>query len=206
MFRIQCESVHSCSSVNSDFTFLDLDVTLRVPSLRVEYSQHKPVIPLCASSAHSPAVHASWPGSVSNRASNLSDAPAQAREILLSRYRHANAHIDVVSRFRNWQPQPSAGPQVLTTGAQFVFVMRYHPSFRHAFHKALGLVPLPAYYQMSIKPAWKNALPTVAGSIASHNDDLCRREFGKEGSACVLSNTSTESRHKFMLPYLLHHQ
>ena len=83
-------------------------------------------------------------------------------------------------------------------------VLRYHPVFKHALCKALQLVPFPRIYGVTIRPAWSNALPSVAGSIESSNLKLCQRVFGEEGAACVhLTNTSAASRHRFTFEQLL---
>ena len=88
--------------------------------------------------------------------------------------------------------------------SSFAFVLRYHPVFRIAFAKALALVPFPRTYGILIRPAWSNALPSIAGSVESANNDLCRRVFGLVGSACVFpfNNTSAVSRHNFTLQRL----
>ena len=67
VFVVKCESMHSVCAQSSNFSFLDLDIVLVVPVVSIESSQHRPVIPLCAESAHSPAVHRSWPGAVCKR-------------------------------------------------------------------------------------------------------------------------------------------
>ena len=63
VFRVKVESVHS---VPSDFVFLDLSAQFVAPRVRILASQSKPVIPLCASSAHNPGVHKSWPMAVAS--------------------------------------------------------------------------------------------------------------------------------------------
>jgi hypothetical protein len=189
----------------ADFVFLDLAISLDCPTLRVEYAQTKQVIPLCASSAHSPSVHKSWPGAVCSRASRLSDSPSSALKVLSDRYREANAHPETLQRIMMGCVRSLVVPRpVHSREASVVFVLRYHPVFRRAFYRALSLVPFPEYYGLQIMPAWRNALPSVGGSIESANNILCKRAYGKEGALCVsLANTSLEQLHSFLSSNLL---
>ena len=206
VFRVLCESVHSTDEQSCMFTFLDLDIKLCTPSVIIECSQHKAVIPLCADSAHSLAVHRSWPGAVCNRTVALSDSGSQALQLLRFRYRQANAHPDVLRRFEDWQPgEIQQQTRLHFKGRHIIMVLRYHPVIRCAFCRALRLVPFPSDYGVTVQPAWSNDLPSVAGVVESSNSKLCQRVFGKEGSACVrLNNTSAESRHTFTFRSLLH--
>ena len=78
-----------------------------------------------------------------------------------------------------------------------VFVLRYHPAFASAFKRALATVPYPNT-DLSIMPAWSNALPSSAGILESLNRKLCHRVYGVAGAACVNHiNVSNVAWHKF---------
>ena len=199
VFIVTCESVNS---VGKTFTYLDLDIHVTVPNLTCNAAQHKVVIPLCPSSAHTSSVHRSWPGAVCNRVYTLSDEKTKALQTWQQRYIAANAHPNIVAMIRSWEPKTK--PAKLSLSIEYAsnatFVLRYHPSFKQAFSRALHIVPVPKELRLKVMPAWKNSMPSLCGIVDKTNRVLCSRDNEmREGTMCV----STQSLHKYTLGILL---
>lgn len=84
--------VEDIASVGACLTFLDLDIEVAVPRVKVMAAQSKPITPLCASSAHVAHVHKSWPRAVATRVLTLSGNNVNSLETLSSRYRGKGVH------------------------------------------------------------------------------------------------------------------
>ena len=157
-------------SPGKDLVFLDLAIQVRVPRFAVAASQVKPVIPLCPSSAHNPEVHRGWPLSVSTRIHTLSKRDDIAcLDVLYNRYLMANSHPFTCALFkcaqnRLFEPRVSKLPD----DRKFCpFVLRFHPAFHEAFKRAVWLVPPPPELNIRVGVAWRNALPSIAGSVSA---------------------------------------
>ena len=201
VFIVKCESVHS---VGSQLQFLDLDIVVSAPTLSIQAAQNKPITALCPSSAHASFVHMSWPSAVCTRACRLSDDAVEAHSTLCKRYQEANAHPGTLALFRRWAPKlsqsydssllkcssDSKSPSEL---ASSIFVMRYHPVFRQAFYSALRVVPPPPELQLSVMPAWRNALPSLQNVVETHSKELCRESEKRVGALCVSTHKSLHS-------------
>ena len=149
---------------------------IQTPRLAVEAAQSKPVIPLCRSSAHSYAVHSSWPSSVYNRVWRLSHNKDLALRTLHARYVAADSHHVVLNQIANWSHRPkSVCNKVSARMTRVPIVLRFHPAFRRAFFQTLSEVPIPKELNLEILVAWKNSLPSLGGLLDRHNSHLCGR-------------------------------
>jgi hypothetical protein len=162
------------NSVSAQFTFLDLDIFVKVPELAIQASQVKHLTPLCATSAHSSGVHVSWPVAVCRRVCSLSDDPEAAQKLLHRRYVDANAHPDICRAILEWMPRGVNASAHDLNMKRAVFVLRYHPVFAAAFRTALRKVPPPPELELRLMAAWSNSLPSIASFINRGNHDMCR--------------------------------
>lgn len=182
-FRVVCESVNS---VGKQLTFLDLSVRVLVTFCCVSASQHKPVTPLCPTSAHFPSVHKSWPNSVSRRVHILSGGDWSEHKLLCSRYQLACAHPYTLKLFETWtdlQPARSIAP-VLEGPALVPFVLRYHPCTRWALWRTMQLVPVPQELNIVLRPSWRNALPSLQALIRRATHQSCIRDSEFREGCC----------------------
>lgn len=203
--------VESVASLGRSLCYLDLTIVINDPTLGIEATQEKPVTPLCPTSCHASNVHKSWPNAVTYRVVNLSDSKENALALLLQRYIAANAHQYTISllQHRNRGQKP---PNDAALNRLMPIVLRYHPTFACAFQRALRIAPPPPDLELRIVPAFKNALPSLAGIVEKHNSKLCKGIFEKwEGSLCVspssvcprFSNTSRDNIRGFTLTRIL---
>ena len=104
----------------------------------------RPITPLCPTSAHLPAIHSSWPNGVAGRVHVLSGGSNASLVKLQTRYAEAGTHPFTMSILYNWNAgDRSHGRLVPPKANKMPFVLRYHPLFRHAFNRAIALVPPP---------------------------------------------------------------
>jgi hypothetical protein len=185
-YVVVCESVHSVGQMPC--IFLDLLITVARPRLHIVASQHKPITPLCPSSAHLPSIHKTWPRGVAKRIFTISGGERSSIDLLESRYQKAGAHPLTVHTIRNWQPNvPSSSRDLVSKNSRMIFILRYHPVFRHAFWQTSKLVVPPAELQTCLFASWKNALPSLKGIVqASTLKSLRKTEIGSREGSCFL--------------------
>lgn len=180
-YVVVCESVHSVGQ--EPCSFLDLEIVVQVPSLYIQASQHKPITPLCPTSAHQPAIHKSWPKSVAYRVHTLSGVNPQAVSTLIDRYKHAGSHRSTIKVLRSWQSVSGSRLEPMQK-LKLPFVLRYHPLFKFAFNKAIKLVPPPVDFNLHVFAGWKNALPSLSGMAQSAALRSLKRDLGSREGFC----------------------
>jgi len=151
-------------------------------------AQHKPVTPLCATSAHNPSVHKSWPKAVARRIQSLSSGNSSALTQLRDRYLRKCIHPYTLGRLNSYVENPSSctgrvqhghEPQ---NGSQIIpFVCRYHPLFKWAVSRTLTLVPPPSELRVKFRASWRNSLPSMRGIVAKARQKSCKRVLEREG-------------------------
>jgi len=218
-YVVVCESVHSVGqerdpvgpnqggqTSNGSCSFLDLQIDVVVPQMQVIASQHKPLTPLCPSSAHIQSIHLSWPKAVANRVYTLSGSSPVAVQKLIHRYKSAGAHPLTLKVLNNWHPSPpDSRSQPAQQGARMPFVFRYHPLFRHAFYRTMTLVPPPPELGLKIFSGWRNALPSLNGIVQSAALNSLKRDSGSREGVCFLfrfPNLQTNMLREFNITHM----
>ena len=96
VFKYTCAGVYSTAQQGS-FTFLDLEIHVVHPQLKIGVSQCKPLVPLSPCSAHHLIVHTSWPKVVANRTYIFSGRDPSQLAILSERLRNL-MHVRTTSQ------------------------------------------------------------------------------------------------------------
>ena len=179
VFRVVIEAVHS---QGAQFVFLDLFISLVPPQVIIVAAQHKPLRPLCPTSAHAPAIHRAWPGGVAHRVFTLSNRDPSALSTLIRRYREVGTHPFTLRNLECWALRATSRQSQSSSALIVPFVIRFHPTVQWAFSRALALVPPPSELNVTIFPAWRNALPSLMGKVQRSNWNSCFEGFGcREG-------------------------
>ena len=188
VFQYKVVQISSTKVSNLDLTIEVIDSNIVIyPTLE------KIPWPLSAHSAHVKHVHSAWPSAVRHRLFTLcDDGKLEAcKAKLVSLYDSAGADHSVLAKLRADPPRRlqrdgMAGSNMISC------VLRYHPIFVAAFRKAMRLVPLPSSIPFTIRPSWRNALPSMNNLVAKHNDAKGRGTFVREG-ASLLSSSAPHS-------------
>jgi len=173
--------VEDIASVGKTFDYLDLSVVVLLPSLVLSASQHKPVTPLCATSAHNVSIHASWPRAVAKRVYTLSCGDAGALRVLSNRYRQKATHPYTQAQFDTFSQFPSSlvsqplkkNGSLESNQVRIPLVLRYHPLYKWVFHRALQIAPPPQEHGIVLRASWKNALRSMSGTVQKVSKETC---------------------------------
>ena len=195
VFKYTCAGVYSTAQQGS-FTFLDLEIHVVHPQLKIGVSQCKPLVPLSPCSAHHLIVHTSWPKVVANRTYILSGRDPSQLAILSERLRNACAHNFTVAQLKHWRPKNgmSGGSSQPDERMLAPLVLRFHPLFAQAFSATAAKVPVPSDINVIVMPSWKNSLPCLASVLSKHsNKKSCRDKCNREGVCFLFSSSSSSS-------------
>jgi len=174
-------------------SILDLEISIVHNYLIVNPSFEKRPSPLCPTSAHAPHVHTSWPSGLASRAVSLSDSKEEALRRLNLQYSNIPCDPLIVDRLSLRASNKQIGSLASSQVQVATCVLKYHPLLRHAVTAALKAVTIPPTLGISVRVAWKNALPSVSSIIARHNIRQANHKKGKEGGKSVCENQHKHS-------------
>jgi hypothetical protein len=123
------------------------------------------------------------------RVFELSSGSPHAIPLLCNRYQAACTHPQTISLLKSWQSSAHSKP-IQPDCMQVPVVMRYHPSFRTAFNRALKFVPPPCELRIRVFAAWSNALPSLAGVVQQSSLESCKRDSERREGVSFLSRGS----------------
>lgn len=208
--------IEGIASVGKSLEYLDLSICVQVPRLQVCASQHKPITPLCATSAHAPSIHSSWPKAVAKRVLSLSGGDIGALSTLSNRYRSKATHIYTQNQFDRFVQDPSlltmkkqTCSSLESNQVHFVpLVLRFHPLFQWVVKQTLARVPPPPEFNIELRVSWKNAMKSMAGVVQKASQSSCKRAYGREGRCFLFGkstgqNLSINDLHEFQVRHVM---
>ena len=158
--------------VNNTVTFLDLKLWFSANRMVVApvFKSTAHTIPLSTSSAHSPAVHASWPRSMARRIKSLtssSDLATLAHMNLEDQYRSNLADRFTLEAFQTGVVCTVSQRRPVTPSTVWL-KLGFHPvlyrSVQHAIRQVAashGLLLRILGIDLDVRISWRNALPSL---------------------------------------------